>query len=120
VPAGRYDVLAVDCDDAGHHATQIASTDYPTVIIGGTNKVQLHIQNNSSHEVCYLQASFTFEQKWGEEDLLGEVETISPHTSRYVYLYPGDYDLRALDCHGATLFERQDITLEETSTWILE
>jgi hypothetical protein len=120
IPAGRYDLRALDCDAAVHHVAQINSADDPTVIIGGANKVQLHVQNASPDTVCYLQASLTHEDAWGEEDLLGAVSTLSPGESRYVYLYPGEYDLRVLNCAGDTLFAQYHVNLTDTTPWVLE
>lgn len=116
--AGHYDFFAVDCAGIAH-ASQIISPDSPLIVIGGIGKIQLHVKNASEDEICYLQAAFTYEDEWGNGDLLG-AETLSPHSSQFFYLYPGDYDLRTLNCNGDTLFEQFNVTLAESSTWVLE
>ncbi|MFP4343610.1 MAG: hypothetical protein ACLFU8_02845 [Anaerolineales bacterium] len=117
VEDGTYDVMVLACNEATL-ATEWSIGSDATVRIGGSGKVALTVENESSVDVCYIFISPTTSDSWGE-DWLGEKEGLVPADVRIFFIEPDVYDLQALDCDENILAEETDVDISDDLVWTL-
>ena len=83
-----------------------------------SDRVTLHVVNNSAGDVAYLYVSATGSDRWGE-DLLTDASVIPPGSSWPVQLPPGTYDLKVEDFNHNAIQQVSGVRLTEDSEWVL-
>lgn len=117
VPAGNHDILVKACDGAVLASGWEIGSD-TTLALGGGGLVPLRAINASQSELCYVYASFSDADVWGE-DWLGAAETMTPDGVRVFFLEPGVYDLLAEDCSGQIVEELYGIDIRQEIEWVI-
>ena len=127
LPAGTYDVLALECNfDVILERYGIDITSPSTFSLGGAQSpiptggdAALTLVNETGRAVCYVYISPSTSSTWGA-DAMGGTGIIPTGTSREFEVVSGTYDLLAQGCDGSRMSETYGVTLSPSGyTWHL-
>jgi formylglycine-generating enzyme required for sulfatase activity len=120
-----YDVRVEDCDEEPlYEEAGLVVEGNVDVLVGGgrggaRDSATLTVVNTLDVEICSLFVALSEGTSWGG-NRLGAGETVLPGYELTLFLSPGDYSVKALDCDGEELVEWHYIPVTSETVFDLE